>query len=365
MWNLLRTLIVKELRAVLRDRQSRALLFAPVILQSLLFPLAATLEVKNAALAVYDRDGGAQAVELVQRVARIGAFTSLKMVHDEASLRRLIDEQQALLAVVVPQDFSRQVESGRSASLQAILDGRRSNAAQIAFGYVQRVVESYGASLQPNPPADSVVVRHWYNPNLEYRWFIIPTLVAITTTLGALIVTGLSLAREREQGTLDQLLVTPLTPALVMLGKGIPAVLIAIVQGTMILLVGALVYRVPFSGSLLLLYGALVFYALALVGFGLLISSVSATQQQAFLGVFAFMMPSILLSGYIAPIENMPTWLQPITWIDPLRHFIVIVKGIYLKDLGLAGVLANLWPLILIALVTSSVALVMFRRQTA
>jgi ABC-2 type transport system permease protein len=361
MWNLLKSLVIKELWATLRDPQSRVLLIVPVLLQAFLFPLAATLEVRHATIAIYDQDGAAPARELTDRVAHAAAFSKTLALHDEGALHRAIDRQEALLAFVVPENFSRDLAAGHTARLQVILDGRRSNAAQIALGYVQRIVEDYARGERTDP----VVVRHWFNPNLDYRWLMMPSLIAVITTLGALIVTALSLAREREQGTLDQLLVTPLTPPLIMLGKAIPAVLISTFQATLILLVGVLIYRVPFSGSVLLLYAALIFYALALVGFGLLISSISNTQQQAFLGVFTFMMPAILLSGFVSPIENMPGWLQPITWIDPLRHFVVIAKGIYLKDLDAANVLQNLWPLVLISVGTSTLALLLFRRQTA
>jgi ABC-2 type transport system permease protein len=364
MWNLLRSLIVKELQAILRDPQSRLLLFLPVLLQAVLFPLAATLELKNATVAIYDQDGSLVAREIGERMAHTSAFTHTLALHSEPQLHAVMDRQDALLVLVIPEDFSRHLAERTPAPLQLILDGRRSNSAQIAFGYVQRIVDDVVRERAGGAP-DPVVVRHWFNPNLDYRWFIMPSLIAIITTLGALIVTALSLAREREQGTLDQLLVTPLTPALIMLGKAIPAVMISVIQATMILLVGILAYHVPFSGSVLLLYTAMIAYALALVGFGLLISTISNTQQQALLGVFTFMMPAVLLSGYVAPVENMPAWLQPVTWIDPLRPFIVISKGIYLKNLGLAGVLQNLWPLLLISVGTNALALLLFRRQTA
>lgn len=366
MWHLMKTLIVKELLAVLRDPQSRALLIGPVLLQLLLFPWAATLEVKHATIAVLDRDGGAQAIEVIQRVALASAFDHVLRLHGEADLHDAIDRQRALLAIVIPPDFSRNVVAGRPAQIEGVLDGRRSNAGQIALGYVQRVVADYSAGLgRIDPRPEALVVRNRFNPNLDYQWFILPTLVAIITTIGAMIVTALSLAREREQGTLDQLLVTPLTPWMIMTGKAVPAILIAGTQATMILIASIFLYRIPFSGSLLLFYGSMLFYVLALVGFGLFISTFCASQQQAFLGVFGFITPAILLSGYIAPIENMPQWLQPITWINPLRHFIVIVKGIYLKDLGPAGVWPSLWPLLLLAVVTLGSALVMFRRRTA
>jgi len=366
MFSRILTLVIKELQALLRDRQSRALLIMPVFLQLALFPFAATLEVKNNTLAVFNEDNGRESAELMQRFSRAQAFTELLTLHSEAEVRHAIDNQQALIAIRFPPDFSRNVVAGRPASIQAILDGRRSNSGQIALGYVQQIINTYSGErldARQKNAASTLVVRYWFNPNLDYVWHILPSLVAIITTLTALIITALSVAREREQGTFDQLLVSPLTPGMIMVGKTIPAMLVAMAQGTIILLGAVFVYRIPFEGSLLLLYGSMVLYILALAGFGLLISSVCATQQQAFLGVFSFMMPAILLSGYTSPVDNMPVWLQYLDWINPLRHFIVIVKGLFLKDIGFAALLPNLYPLLIIAAGTLGAANWMFRKR--
>ena len=366
MFHRIRTLIIKELQALLRDPQSRGILIVPVILQLALFPLAATLEVKNNTLAVLNQDAGRESTELIARFAQAKAFTQMIVLKSQADLQKTIDTQKALLALQFPADFSRRLAAGESPSLQAILDGRRSNSAQIALGYVQDILQTYLLE-RPRPAlaigASEVVVRHWFNPNLDYYWFIVPSLVAIITTISSLIITALSIAREREQGTFDQLLVSPLTPGMIMIGKAVPAALVSMAQASIILTAGVFIYRIPFQGSLLLLYGAMLVYILSLVGFGLAISSFCATQQQAFLGVFSFMMPATLLSGYAAPIDNMPHWLQTITWINPLRHFIVIVKGIFLKDMGPADVFSSVWPLALIALVTLTIADIAFRKR--
>lgn len=361
-------LIVKELQALLRDRQGRVLLIMPVLLQLIVFPNAATLEVKHNTLAIFNQDAGAESVELVQRFAQAGAFSEVLMLHSESEMRRAIDDQQALLVLRIPADFTRDVVAGREAHVQAILDGRRSNSGQISLGYVSQILQTYEAErglghVGLKPP--ELVVRHWFNPNLHYEWFIVPSLVAIITTIGTLIVTALSIAREREQGTFDQLLVSPFTPGMIMVGKAVPALLVAMVQATIILVGGVFFYGIPFQGSLLLLYVALAFYILALIGFGLFISSLCSTQQQAFLGVFCFMMPAVLLSGFVSPIDNMPGWLQDLDWINPLRHFIPIVKGIFLKNSNWSEVVHGLWPLLLIAVVTSLCANWMFRRQFA
>jgi len=362
------TLIRKELQLVFRDPQSRRLLILPVILQLALFPFAATLEVKNAVLAVYDQDQSAESTDLMQRLAGAQAFSTLLVVHDQQAFARAIDEQRALIGVQFAEDFSRTLAAGEPAQILAVIDGRRSNSAQIAEAYAQSIVEDYSderASRASRPPASRVVVRNWFNPNLEYRWFVLPVLVAIITTLGSLIVTALSVAREREQGTLDQLLVSPLTPAMIMAGKIVPALLIAFGQATLIAIAAVLVYGVPFHGSVLLLYFSMLFFGLALAGFGLFISSLCETQQQAFLGVFSFMVPAVMLSGFVAPIENMPLIFRCLAWIDPLSHFIVIVKGLFLKGYGMGLIWPNLWPLLLIAVLTMSAGYAMFVRRIA
>lgn len=355
-------LIWKELQAQFRDPDSRRLLILPVVMQVALFPFAATLEVKNNTIAIYNQDAGNYSTELIQRLARAKSFTHLKIIHSMHELHDTVDNQKALLVVTFPADFSRNIVSGTPANLQAIFDGRRSNTAQIAASYLQEIVEEYKKDLLLHRSTQSIIsVRNWFNPNLEYQWFILPSLIAIITTIGCLIVTALSVAREREQGTFEQLLVSPLTPGYIMIGKAIPALIIAMVQASIILFAGIMLYRIPFEGSLLLLYTALLFYALSLAGVGLFISSLCATQQQAFLGVFGFLMPAILLSGYVSPIENIPQPLQAMTWINPVRHFVVIAKGIYLKGLDFAMVWHDLWPLLVIAFITLSLSYVRFK----
>jgi len=360
------TLILKELQALLQDRQSRMLLIVPVLLQLAVFPFAATLEVKNNTLAVFNEDAGAESAELVQRLSRAQAFTRILYLNSEREMRQSIDRQEALLVLRFSPEFSRALGSSSPVKIQAILDGRRSNSAQIALGYVGQILQRYldDRNLRQGRVAlSSVQVRHWFNPNLDYVYHIVPSLVAIITTVSTLVVTSLSIAREREQGTFDQLLVSPLTPGMIMIGKTVPALLVAGVQATIILSAGVFVYRIPFQGSLPLLYGSMFFYILALAGFGLLISSVCSTQQQAFLGVFSFMMPAVLLSGFPSPVENMPLWLQYLDWFNPLRHFIVIVKGVFLKNMSAPLLWPALWPLLVIAALTLTAADWMFRRR--
>ncbi|WP_234186713.1 ABC transporter permease [Shinella sp. NM-101] len=364
MWNRIVALITKELQQLLSTRRNVVMLLMPLILQLAIFPFATTLEVRNASIAILSEDQGAQAVELVQQIAAASAFAQVMAVHDQTALQQAIDGQSALLGVRIPPDFSRKVLSGEHVDLQALIDGRKSNAAQIAFSYVQQVTSEFAEGRTVQVPPAKLVVRNLYNPNLEYKWFVLPSLVAIIATIGCLLVTALSLAREREEGTFDQLLVTPLTPAYIMLGKSISGILVAMTQGGIIALAAVFLYGVPFTGPVWLLMLAMFAYSLALCGVGLLISAISTSQQQAFLGVFCFMVPSVVLSGYLAPVENMPTVLRWLSAVNPLTHFIVMSKGIFLKTYGLPETQGSLLALFAIAVVTLFAAHAVFWKQT-
>lgn len=362
------TLIIKELQGLLQTRQSRIILIMPVFMQLALFPFAATLDVYNNTLAIVNEDNGRESIELMERFAQAEAFSKILILHSEEEIRYTIDNQKALLVIRFLPTFSRDLVARRDATLQVLLDGRRSNAGSIALSYIQSIVSTYSnerLAEKQKIAISSLTPRYTFNPNLEYKWHILPSLVAIITTIGTLIITALSVAREREQGTLDQLLVSPLTPGMIMIGKTIPAILVAMTQATIILLAAIFFYKVPFQGSFLLLYMCMLFYTVSLAGFGLLISSVCATQQQAFLGVFSFVMPSNLLSGFASPIENMPLWLQYINLANPISHFITIVKSIFLKNITPDALVQHLIPLLIIAICTMAAANWMFRRRTS
>ncbi|MGG4608619.1 ABC transporter permease [Providencia sp. Me31A] len=362
------TLIMKELQSLLQEPQTRIILILPVIFQMILFPLAATLEVTNTTIAVFDQDNGKHSIELTQRLAKASAFSHVLLIKNEHDIHQIIDNRKALLVVRFSQNFSADIDSQHTASMELLLDGRNSNSAQIAANYIEQIVMQYQQELtrtRIRPNNSELIIRNWYNPNLDYKWFIVPSLVALITTIGVLIVTSLSIAREREQGTLDQLLVSPLTTWQIFIGKAVPALIVATAQASLVLVIGIFCYQIPFAGSLLLFYATMLFYGLSLVGFGLLISALCSTQQQAFIGVFVFMMPAVLLSGYISPVENMPVWLQQITWINPIRHFTEITKQIYLKNADFSVIFHSLWPLLIITVLTSSIAYYLFRKKIA
>jgi ABC-2 type transport system permease protein len=366
-WQRIRSLIVKELLAVLRDPKGRFILIVPPLLQMLIFSFAATEEVKNVRMAVLNEDYGTGGRDLVARFEGSTNFARVRRLRGEADIAPAIDSQSELLVLHIGPEFSRRLSAGRPAPVQLILDGRRSNAAQIVASYAQAILDGYDrelAGMRRVPPPPSVVAaRVWFNPNLETTWNTVPSLVAILTTLMGLVVTALSVARERELGTFDQLLVSPLEPFEIVIGKTAPSLIIGLAEGTVMLLVGVLVFRVPFQGSVALLYLGMTVFLAAVIGVGLFISSLATTQQQGILGAFVFMVPAILLSGFATPIENMPEWLQTLTLANPLRYYLAMIKGVFLKGMPAAMVLRLLWPLAVIALTTLSAATWLFRHR--
>jgi ABC-2 type transport system permease protein len=359
-------MIVKEMWAVLRDPQARLVLFVPPLMQLFIFTYATTLDVKNVDIGILDRSSGAHSVELVQRLAGSPNFRHIERLATPKDLKAAIDNQKVIAAIVIDEDFDRQLTRGKSATIGLVLDGRRSNAAQIVAGYVTSIAGGMGAELAPaqlRGAAGGSVVTNWYNPALDYIWFTLPSLVAIITSVAGLAITSQSVARERELGTFDQLMVSPLRVHEILIGKMVPPFIIGMINGSVYLVVAPLVFGVPFTGSLLLFWLSLGMYLLALIGLGMLVSAASQTQQQAFLGVFLVTTPLILLSGYASPIDNMPDWLQTITYLDPARYFLVIVQGLFLKAMPASAVFHQLWPLALIACVTLSASAWLFRAR--
>jgi ABC-2 type transport system permease protein len=359
-------MIVKEMWAVLRDPKSRIVLFIPPLMQLFIFSFATTLDVKNVDVAIFDRSSGAHSAEIVSRIAGSPNFRKIVPLRSPHELRDVIDNQKVIAALVIDEDFDRRVTAGKPATVGVILDGRRSNAAQIVNGYLTQIVGGIGADLvaRPGPQAPpGSTITNWYNPSLDYIWFTLPSLVAIITSVAGLAITSQSVARERELGTFDQLMVSPLRIHEILIGKMVPPFIIGMINGSLYLIIAPLVFGVPFTGSLLLFFLSLAMYMLALIGLGMLVSAIARTQQQAFLGVFLITTPLILLSGYASPIDNMPGWLQIVTYLDPARYFLVIVQGLFLKAMPAAAVFHQLWPLALIACATLSASAWLFRAR--
>jgi ABC-2 type transport system permease protein len=357
----------KELLAILKDPRSRFSLILPPILQCLLYGYVATYDLTDVPYAVLDQDRSAASQELLAGLDGSGVFRRVGNLNSASEMRKVINDQRALLVIQIDQDFERRLLSGAQVNVQVIADGRNSNTAGIALGYVNAIVEAFNSAWrmehgQAGAPI-RLSTRAWYNPNLETRWHMIPALLGTLTLLQTLLLTAMSVAREREQGTFDQLLVTPFRPAEIMVGKALPSMLVGIVQATLILLVAQLWFRIPFAGSFFILYVGLGLFVLASTGIGLLVSSVAATMQQAMLFSFLIMMPFALLSGLTTPISSMPGVLQYLTLINPLRYAINIARRVYLEGAGFGLLIPELWPLVVIAALTLPIASWMFRHR--
>lgn len=360
-------LVVKELLALLRDRASRMVLVVPPLLQLMVFGYAASFDLNHIPYAVYDQDGGTASRQLLARFEGASTFHRVATLHSERQVASLIDGKHILMVLHVGPHFTRDLLRRQSAHLQVIIDGRDSNTATLALNDVNGVVLAFNRQWAAEHgwravPAD-LVVRAWFNPNLRSRWFIVPGIVALLTLVVTLLVTGLSVAREREMGTFDQLLVTPLTPAEILLGKALPGFIIGGLEGTFIALMAVLWFHVPFVGSVAALGVGLFFFLLAAIGIGLMISSLAVTQQQGLLGVFLFLVPAVILSGFATPIANMPPPVQWLTLANPMRYLLVIVRGVFLRGSDMAA----LWPqyaaLAAIGAVSMTVAAWLFRHR--
>jgi len=361
------TLIYKELLALWRDKKSRFVLIVPPLLQLMVFSLAATLDVRNVPIAILNQDSGRESYELLQRFHGSPTFNKIIYLESVNEIAPTVDNQRAVMVIYIDQEFSNHVRSKEPATIQFILDGRKSNTAQIVQGYAASILNQYNADLAATvdvpPQYTTVVSRYLFNPNLLYYWFNVPNLSGILTMLIALTLTALSVARERELGTFDQLLVSPVQPLEILIGKTIPAILVGLIEGTVIIAAAIFIFRIPFTGSLVLLYISMFVFICSIAGVGLFISSLSSTQQQAILGAFIFMSPAVLLSGYATPIENMPEWLQTFTLINPLRYYLVVAKGVFLKNMPATVVFDNTWPMALIACFTLTASALLFRRR--
>jgi len=360
-------LTIKELLALLRDAASRAVLIGPPIIQLVVFGYAATFDLKHVPFVVYNQDQGRLSRDFIARFAGSPSFDLLSIVHNQNALEQAIDNKSTLMAMDIGPTFSADLERGRTTHVQLILDGRDSNTAGLTIGYAQSIVATFNeaqvAEHGGTPPATVFVDRAWFNPNLDSQWFIVPGICGILTLLVSLLTTGLSVAREREMGTFDQLLVTPMRPTEILLGKALPGFLVGGVEGSFIVLVSIVWFHVPFTGSILGLYIGFFCFLLATVGIGLMISSLAVTQQQGLLGVFLFMVPAIVLSGFATPIANMPQIVQYITLLDPLRYFLIILRGSFLEGAGLSLFWPQYWPLAVIGVVSMIVAGRLFRRR--
>jgi len=348
----LKQMLIKEFIQVFRDKRTRFVMFAPPIIQMLIFGYAATFEIHHVPTVVLDLDHSQESRELLSRFSASSYFDVQHQLTDQRQIADIIDRGKATIAIQIRAGFAENLRKGQTARVQVIVDGTNSNTALIALGYINQIAASFAGDYQKDRigrtapqlvsllPQVQLEQRPWYNEDLKSRWFFVPGVIGSLTLVLVTTLTAFAVVREREIGTLEQIMVTPIRPSEFILGKTLPFFLIGLLDVSLIATVGTLWFRVPFRGNIFVLLAGAVLFLLCMLGVGLLISTVSSTQQQAMVTSFFFIMPAITFSGFGFPISTMPQWLQYLTYFSPLRYFLVVLRGSYLKGVGFD----ILWP---------------------
>ena len=348
----LKQMLIKEFIQVFRDKRTRAVLFGPPIIQMLIFGYAATFEIHHVPTVVLDLDHSQESRELISRFTSSPYFDVQRQLTDYRQIGDLIDRGEATVGLEINAGFAQNLRKGQTAPVQVIVDATNSNTALIASGYISQIALAFAQHYQQDRisrispqmiekiPSVQLEQRPWYNPDLRSRWFFVPGIIGSLTLVLVVNLTAFAVVREREIGTLEQIMVTPIRPAEFILGKTLPFFLIGLFDVSLIATVGTLWFQVPFRGQILVLFAGAILFLLCMLGVGLLISTVSSTQQQAMVTAFFFVMPAITFSGFGFPIRTMPEWLQYLTYLSPLRYFLIVLRGTYLKGVGMQV----LWP---------------------
>jgi len=376
MFERIKHMLRKEFIQIFRDPKMKGVIFLMPIIQVLVFGYAVTTDVRNVPTAVYDLDNSIASRELASRFSSTGYFDVVAYVDNDEQAQALIDRGEAQVLLRMNRGFAEDLRAGRTALLQVVVDGTDSNTAGIALDYSARIASKFSqdilldqtrrlhGQMQPAGQID-LRTRAWFNENLESRNFYVPGVIAIIVMLITLMLTSMAVVREKEIGTIEQIMVTPITSAEFILGKTVPFALIGFADVALITLVGVFWFDVPIRGSLLLLFVATTLYLMTTLGMGLLISTVSETQQQAMMSTFFFYFPAVLLSGFMFPIANMPEIIQWLTYLNPLRYFLVIVRGIFLKGVGASILWPQMGALAVIGTVMLVLAMQRFRKTQA
>ncbi len=360
-----REMVVKEFRQILRDPRMSRVVFATPVIQLLLFGYAVSTDVYDTALYVVDHDQSRSTQALVSALTSSGYFRVVGYSPRPADLVAALDEGEAVVGLVIPESFTRNLHTSQGAHVQLLLDGTNSNTASVARGYAEQMVQRFGAEARTQAVTLPIELREraWFNPDLSSRDYNVPAVIGAILMLVALLLTSLAIVREREIGTLEQLRVSPLTPGELIAGKTIPFGIIGLIDMAIVTLAAVLWFRVPFAGSVWMLVAGSVLYLLATLGIGLLISTLASTQQEAFMVSFLVFMPAILLSGFMFPISSMPEVFQWLTLFNPMRHYLEVVRGVFLKGVGPAALWSQYLALAVMGVTLLWFSATRFRRR--
>ena len=353
----------KELLAILKDPRMRIALIMPVFTQGLLFGYVANYNLDSVPYAVVDASRSEASQSLLAHFDGSPAFSRTATLAVPAEIEPLINSETILMALIIPADFEARLARGETAPVEVITDGRNALTSTLATGYAAAIIARWNAERLHAAPAITLTSRTWYNENQITRWTFLPSIIAMISFVQVIMLAGLSIAREREQGTFDQLLVTPLAPVEILIGKALPPMLIGLVQSTLLLLISLFWFEIPFAGSFLTLYLTLSLFILSSTGIGLCVSAIARSMQQVLVYLFVLLLPLALLSGIATPVANMPRILQILTYIDPLRFAVEAIRRVYLEGAVAADLIGDYIPMLLIAAFTLPLAMRLFRSR--
>ncbi|MEJ5166807.1 MAG: ABC transporter permease [Thermoanaerobaculia bacterium] len=362
MFEVIKNFAIKEFLQIKRDKRMLFFIFMPPIIQLFIFGYGLTYDIKNIPVAYCDLDKTFESREILRKISSSGYFNLKYSAGSPFELEKIIEKGKAMVSIQINDGFSEDLKKGKRAEIQVIIDGTDVNTSKIASGYLNKITSSISIKDTKKIPLD-FKIRVWYNPELKSRNYIIPGIIAMLIMLSCLLLTAMSIVKEREVGTLEQILVTPIKPLEFILGKTIPFMIIGYLEMFLVLFFALFIFKIPLKGSFILLFFVSGIYILNALGIGIFISTISKTLRQAMMGSFFFFFPAIILSGFIFPIENMPEGLQYLTYINPLRYFLIIIRGIFLKSSGFFTLFNEIFFLTLISIGIFSLSLFNFSKR--
>jgi len=371
----LRHMLIKEFIQVFRDKRARILLIGPPIIQMIIFGYAATLEVRHVPTAIVDYDNSQVSRDLISRFQASRYFDIRERLTDRRQIQELIDKSDVTMAIQINAGFAKNIRKGQTAHVQVIVDSSNSNTALVGLGYVNEITGNFARDYQrellqrkspftiAQMPKIVLDKRPWYNPDMSSQWFFVPGIIGNLLLVIIVTLTSFAVVREREIGTLEQIMVTPVRRVEFILGKTIPFFLIGLFDAGLISLVGSLMFHVPLQGSIAVLALGTVLFLLCMLGIGLFISTVSLTQQQAMVTAFFFIIPVIVFSGFGSPISSMPEFLQFLTYANPMRYFQTVIRSVYLKGVGLDVLWPEMMAMAIIGIIMLTVSVLRFQKS--
>lgn len=362
MFDVIKGFIIKEFLQIKRDKRMLFFIFMPPIIQLLIFGYALTYDIKNIPTSFCDLDNSFESRELLRKIGSSEYFYLKYPSLSPSEMEKNLEKGKAKVLIQINKGFSRDLKKGKSPEVQVIIDGTDVNTASIAYGYLNKIFSEFLIKNEKSLPLE-FKIRIWYNQNLKSTNYNVPGIIAMLIMLTCLLLTSMSIVKEREAGTLEQILVTPIKPFEFILGKTIPFVIIGYLEMCLVLFFSIFVFKVPLKGSIFLLFITAGIYILNALGIGLFISTISKTLRQAMMGSFFFFFPAIILSGFIFPIENMPEVLQYLTYINPLRYFLIIIRGIFLKGAGFSVLWNEIFILFILSTSIFTISILNFRKR--